>query len=128
MKAHVKRDDTTRQIAIAVEGAPDLDITTYHRTSRLIRPDSVSFSAVNGKVSSISVSGPLVLKSGKVSSTVRDSFRDYGDKYLMPSWVMPLVTEAVAGVTGWDDESQASPDESQGARRSREWIGQGRYS
>ncbi len=106
MRAEVKRDNVSRTIVITVSGVPDVDITaSYHKNPRIFRPDTVQIRLMDGELGGLNVSGPLVLKSGGVSASVRDHQRWYASRTTagMPAWLAQLVNEAPAGVTSWNE-------------------------
>jgi hypothetical protein len=93
-----------------VTGAPDLDVTRpWQKKTRVIRPDSALITVVDDARQHIKVWGPLVLKSGGTSDSVRDcrewTLGRYTDKENhvdhAPEWVRMLWTEATSGVTSW---------------------------
>ena len=101
-------------IQLDVEDVPDIDVTqSWHRKPRVFRPDHVTIVFSNGQISSVNVSGGLVLKSGRPSTEVRDNVRWYSPAELtrMPEWVKRLVDEAPSGVTTWRDLDTTNPDE-----------------
>jgi hypothetical protein len=122
VKASVKRDHTVRTIYIDVEGAEDLDVTqTWQRRPRVIRPDHVEVRVEDGERQHIRVSGPLVLKSGGTSDSVRDSWEWNESRYsgnrnhlaYAPEWVRTLWNEAHHGVATWWTPDTSDPAEVQ---------------
>ena len=116
MRATVKHDTTQRTIRLDVSGVPDVDATkSWNQLRRLIRPDEVWIKLVDGELREIKVSGPMVLKSGQLSASVRENWSWHpdsrwgtGDKIsTAPEWVRTLATEAPNGVTSWASEVSA---------------------
>lgn len=105
MQAAVKRDSTQRVITVEVTDVPDIDITSYHQKPRIFRPDTVTITISDGKVSRVNVSGGLVLKSGGTSESVRENQRWYGSELdgmrTAPGWIRTVMTDAPNGVTTW---------------------------
>ncbi|HEU4754404.1 MAG TPA: hypothetical protein VFU47_14950 [Armatimonadota bacterium] len=122
VKASVKSDGTIRTIRLDVEGVGDLDVTrSWQKKARVIRPDGALIKVVDGVRERISVYGPLVLKSGKTSDSVRDHWEWTLGRYTAkenhidhaPEWVRMLWTEAVNGVTSWRTPDVTDPAEVQ---------------
>ena len=110
MRATVRHDTTERTITLEVSGVADIDATrSWHSMSRVFRPDHVTVRTVDGELREVKASGPLVLKSGQVSASVRqdqswhpDGRWGIGDKLsAAPDWVRQLAQEAADGVTSW---------------------------
>lgn len=109
MRAAVANDTTTRTITLEVANAPDIDVTrSYHRKPRIFRPERVTVNLVDGEMSSIEVSGGLVLKSGATSTEVGESQTFYPvggwsspqiDK--APQWLQTVAAEAPEGILTW---------------------------
>jgi hypothetical protein len=122
VKASVKRDNVVRTIDLEVSGVPDLDVTrSWQKKARVIRPDGALIKVVDGVRQHIKVWGPLVLKSGGTSDSVRDHWEWTLGRYTgkenhidhAPEWVRLLWTEAVNGVTSWRTPDVTDPAEVQ---------------
>jgi hypothetical protein len=106
MRAHVVKDTGTREIELAVEGLPDLDVTeSWHRKPRFIRPDKASVRLVNGQTRSIIINGYLIKASGQPSDSVRDKrvfvpngYRTTEHLANAPGWVRELFAQAPTGI------------------------------
>lgn len=112
MRAQVGFDETVRtiQIKIVPGSVPDWDVTSYyHKKPRVFRPDQVTVKLNDDRVSSVTVSGGLVLKSGGASEQVRESVRYYRwsekDRTEAPAWLVALIDEAPTGTASWQDEA-----------------------
>jgi hypothetical protein len=110
MHAQVERSITIQTIVIAVEGTLDLDITqSWHRKPRHIRPCQAEIRIVDGVVTKMLISGPLVLKSGTASTETRETATYYHEDYVTkresissaPGWAQMLWREAGLGGTSW---------------------------
>jgi len=93
-----KTDDVTmRTITYTVAGAPDLDNTrSYQSSQHVIRPDHAEIRIA--KNATIRISGPRVLKNGKLSESSRESAIFSVDSYWAhekienaPQWVRDLL-------------------------------------
>jgi hypothetical protein len=117
MRAAVTRDTITRVINLEVSGVPDLDVTeNWHRKPRVIRPDYLVITLVDGDVRSAETTGGLVLKSGAASDGVGDKREWTSNAYGYrlddaPEWVRTLTGEAVLGVTAWSYPDSSNPEE-----------------
>lgn len=115
MKASIVSDNSTRDIDLAIDGAPDLDVTeSWARKPRIIRPATAQVHIYNGEPRTIKISGPTLLKNGEASE-LSFGHRTYSaTTYLRPEdrldaaprWVRDIFTEAPLGVTTftWIDE------------------------
>lgn len=111
MRINVQNDTTRRTIRFSViEGeAPDLDITQrHHKKPRAIRPYGGTLVLVDDLQESITVSGPLVLKSGKTSDMIgedktwkRPGHAGGAPIDQAPLWVLDIWNHAADGVTAW---------------------------
>ena len=108
MQAAVRQDQTVRTITLGVHGVPDIDVTrSYHRKTRIFRPERVVITLVDGKVSRVVTSVGLVLKSGRASTEVRENeewtVKGWSGTKLTdaPEWLALLIAEAPQGVTTW---------------------------
>lgn len=108
MRARVEEDVISRQIVIGVEDAPDLDVSEpWNARPRIIRPDRLVIEIVDREQRCATVSGYLVLQSGKTSSGVRVEFdwQKWGGRRhkieSAPDWVKALCTDAPSNVTEW---------------------------
>jgi hypothetical protein len=111
MQGSVRHDTTTRVITVEVREVADIDATrSWHQLPRVFRPDHVTIHTVDGELKKITASGPLVLKSGAVSASVREDWSWYpagtgladGDRFdHAPDWVRTLAEQAPNGVTSW---------------------------
>ena len=122
MRATVRHDTTERTITLEVSGVADIDATrSWHQLPRVFRPDHVTVRTVDEELREIKVSGPMVLKSGQVSASVREDWSWHpdtgwgtGDKIsTAPEWVRTLATQAPAGVTSWTAPDVSDPTEAQ---------------
>lgn len=124
MRARVTKDQTTRVIELELEApsaAWDLyDVTATWRAEdkrRVFRPDRARLVIDQGEVKSISVSGHLVLKGGRVSDNhqSRDSMTWAASSYHKgkladaPEWVAEIVRQAPLGITDyvWTEAERA---------------------
>lgn len=112
MRASIKEDVTERSVTIEVSDVTHLDVTeSWNRRERVIRPDRVVVTIVDGELDNVQVSGFLLLKSGEPGRH-RDhrlyhlpAWREY--RHTMdeaPEWVRTLTSEILAGVTSWSTE------------------------
>ena len=122
MRASVTKDQTTRVIELELE-APSAawglyDVTaTWRKVPRTFRPDRARLVLDQGEVRSITVSGYLVLKSGRVSDShqSRDSMTWAAGGYHRgkladaPEWVAEIVTQAPLGIPSyvWTEAERA---------------------
>lgn len=122
MRAAVKTNRVVRTITIEVApgSVPDIDVTmSYHRKPRIFRPDAVTVVLTDGEVSSVNVTGGLVLKSGGASTEVRENKKWYSGEWssaklsTVPDWLATVVREAPAGVTSWYVPDASNPEEVQ---------------
>jgi hypothetical protein len=133
MRASVKSDRATRVIELDLEAdgaAWDLhDVTaTWRKVPRIFRPDKARLVLEQGETDegerrwearSISISGYLVLKGGRVATNhqSRDSmtwehtgtWRKESSVSLAPEWVQEIVRQAPIGITAytWTDAERA---------------------
>lgn len=110
MRAAVSKDEITRIVTIAVTEVPDIDISeTFHRAPRIIRPDQAILVIRDDVPRRIEVTGPIVLKSGKVSAETKGRRTWYGSSSLVtrdrvdasPEWVQELWFGVEKGHTEW---------------------------
>lgn len=114
MKATVTSDVTDRVIRLIVIGAPDLEIVQkYHRKPPVIRPDAATVRFRGGRMTEVSVSGPMVLKSGASSDAIRydaiwrpdlKCWSDHDKLSTAPQWVQDIADQAFTGVIQFTDE------------------------
>lgn len=94
-----KRSETgVRTLVFSVEDVPDLDITApQQRKPVVIRPRRLSIVVVDGKTSAITVTGPLILKSGAASENTVKTARYYpwSDREA-PDWVREACRDVLA--------------------------------
>lgn len=123
MKIEVTKDSSNRTIAFEVTqgAAPDLDVSqTWHRKSRVIRPDRGQLYIVNDEIRRIVVSGYLIKASGQPSDSVRDKWEWSRSPYRereriesAPEWVRHIWNESGSGVTAWSYPDRENPEEVQ---------------
>lgn len=112
MRAAVEKDQTVREIVIAVGEVPDIDITqAWHSKPRVFRPYRAVIRIVDGVTRNIMVSGGMVLKSGDASTEQtgkrdwrRDAYSDSDRIESAPPWVRVLWNTAPGGMTAWQEE------------------------
>lgn len=110
-KISMLNDTVTRTIFVRIELEPDdrswdlKDLTVTWRDSKPFAPDSTKITLRDGKLSSVKVSGPQVLKGGRLSPSLRDSmvwrpgaFAEAERIENAPEWVRLLVHGALAGL------------------------------
>jgi hypothetical protein len=126
LRASVETDKATRVIELGLEAdgpAWDLyDVTaTWRAKPRIFRPDHVRVvytqDGTSWRLASISISGHLVLKGGRVSDNdqSRDSMTWQGENGYRanigdaPEWVREIVAQAPLGITAytWTDSERA---------------------
>lgn len=116
MKINVTEDRTVRTISFEITDGPDLndETATWRDKPRPFRAERARLVIQDGEVSSINVSGHLVLKGGRLSEMqsdsmtwAPDSFSRKGKLSEAPPWVRLIVGQAPDGVLSWELEGRA---------------------
>lgn len=114
MRATVRNDRTTRVIVLEVSGVTDLDASeSWHTKPRMIRPDYITITLVDGEFHEAKAGGPVLKASGE-PGLVRATWMcgPTGARYerntldQAPEWVQTMAREAPAGVTAWGQPTE----------------------
>lgn len=101
MATTVKTDTTTRVVEADVQDVPDIDVTrSYHFKPRVMRPNRITLTMINGSFARVNISGGLVLKSGAASESITVDQTWYrGDVHRhpnnMPEWAKAFVKDVM---------------------------------
>lgn len=119
MRAVVKSDRTTRTIEIDLFGMPDIDVTqSYHRRTRIFRPDKARIRITDGVTVHLKVSGPLVITGDMVSARSilnknwhRSDRMGVGEPIgKAPDWARAIWDQAGTGIKYWIWAGEGQPE------------------